>query len=78
MSKLQLKAFVLQLICFATLFILSRFLIEKYSNLTGFFIPITAFVFSTLLSPKFQAIKTKEGEKLFMKWLFLKGLKEIN
>jgi hypothetical protein len=78
MSKLQLKAFVLQLICFATLFILSRFLIEKYSNLTGFFIPITAFVVATLLSPKFQAIKTKEGEKLFMKWLFLKGIKEIN
>ena len=78
MSKLQLKAFILQLICFATLFILSRFLIEKYTGLTGYFIPITAFVVSTLVSPKFQAIKTNNGEKLFMKWLFVKGIKEIN
>jgi len=77
MTKLQVKAFVLQLICFATLFILSRFLIEKYTSLTGLFIPITAFIISTLLSPKFQAIKTKEGEKLFMKWLLVKGIKEI-
>jgi hypothetical protein len=78
MTKLQLKAFLLQLLCFATFFILARFLIEKYTHLTGFFIPITAFVISTLLSPKFQAVKTKEGEKLFLKWLFIKGIKEIN
>ena len=77
MTKLQVKAFVLQLICFATLFILSKFLIEKYSYLTGFYIPISAFVISTLISPKFQAIKTNAGEKLFMKWIFIKGIKEI-
>jgi len=29
------------------------------------------------LAPKFQAVKTNEGEKLFMKWLFIKGIKEI-
>ena len=78
MTKLQLKSFFLQLLCFATFFIVSRFLIEKYTNLSGYFIPITAFVVATLLSPKFQAIKTKDGEKLFMKWLFIKGIKEIN
>ncbi|MFM2231154.1 MAG: hypothetical protein RL607_2412, partial [Bacteroidota bacterium] len=27
--------------------------------------------------PKFQAVKTAQGEKLFMSWLFLKGVKEI-
>jgi hypothetical protein len=47
------------------------------SNLTGFWIPITAFIVSTLLAPKFQAVKTNDGEKLFMKWLFIKGIKEI-
>jgi hypothetical protein len=77
MTKLQVKAFVLQLICFATLFISSKFLIEKYTYLTGFYIPLTAFVVSTLMSPKFQAIKTNAGEKLFMKWIFIKELKEI-
>jgi hypothetical protein len=29
------------------------------------------------LSPKFQAVKTRDGEKLFMSWLFVKGIKEL-
>lgn len=77
MTKLQLKSFVLQLICFILLFTLFRFLAAKYTNLTGFYIPLTAFVVGTLLSPKFQAVKTKDGEKLYMKWLFLKGVREV-
>jgi len=77
MTKLQVKAFVFQLLCFAVLFILSRVLFEKYSNLSGFWVPITAFVVSTLLAPKFQAVKTNEGEKLLMKWILIKGIKEI-
>jgi hypothetical protein len=31
----------------------------------------------TILSPKFQAVKTRDGEKLFMSWLFVKGIKEL-
>ena len=77
MTKLQIKAFVFQLLCFAVLFILSRIVIDKYSNLTGYWIQITAFVVSTILAPKFQSVKTNDGEKLFMKWLFIKGIKEI-
>ncbi len=77
MTKLQLRAFLYQLGCFAILFISFRFLIFKYTNLTGLFIPFTAFVVGTILSPKFKAMKTKEGEKLFMSWLFIKGIKEL-
>lgn len=76
MSK-KTKAFVYQLLCFATLFILFRFLIATYTNLQGYWIPITAFVVGTILAPKFQAIRTNEGEKLFVKWIFMKGIKEI-
>lgn len=76
MSK-QTKAFVYQLICFAILFILFRFLVAEFTNLTGYWIPVTAFVIATLLSPKFQAIKTPQGDKLFMKWLFMKGVREV-
>jgi hypothetical protein len=62
---------------FAILFISFRYLIFEYTNLTGLFIPITAFVVGTILSPKFQAVKTRDGEKLFMSWLFIKGIKEL-
>jgi len=63
--------------CFAILFISFRFLIFKYTNLTGLFVPFTAFVVGTILSPKFQAVKTRDGEKLFMSWMFIKGIKEL-
>ncbi|MCF6128768.1 hypothetical protein L1S35_03735 [Flavobacterium sp. AS60] len=76
MSK-KVKAFVYNLICFAILFISFRFLIGKYTQLTGLFIPITAFVIGTLTAPKFQAVKTPNGEKIFMRWLFLKGIREV-
>ncbi|UFH35272.1 hypothetical protein [Flavobacterium acetivorans] len=78
MTRLQVRAFLYQLGCFAILFISVRFLAEKYTNLTGIWIPGTAFVVGTLLSPKFQAVKTKDGEKLFMRWILLKGFREIN
>jgi len=77
MSKLQLRAFIFQLLCFATLFILFRFLTAKYTHLEGIWVSLTAFVIGTILAPKFKAMKTKDGEKLFMSWLFLKGIREI-
>ncbi|WP_343588805.1 hypothetical protein [Flavobacterium sp.] len=77
MSKLQLRAFLYQLAAFAILFLAFRYLIAAYTGLTGIWIPMTAFVIGTIIGPKFQAVRTKDGEKLFMKWLFLKGIKEI-
>lgn len=76
MSK-KTKALLYNLICFAVLFIIFRYVIDRYTGLTGIWIPLTAFVVGTILAPKFQAIKTNEGEKIFMKWIFMKGVKEI-
>ncbi len=77
MTKLQLRAFLYQLGTFTIFFISSRYLVMNYSELTGLWVPMTAFVISTLIGPKFQAVKTKDGEKLFMKWIFIKGIREI-
>jgi hypothetical protein len=77
MTKLQVRSFLYQLGCFAILFISLQFLIDKYTQLSGLWIPMTAFVVGTILAPKFQAVKTKDGEKLFMKWMFVKGVKDI-
>ncbi len=77
MTKLQVRAFLYQLGCFAILFISFQFLIDKYTQLSGLWIPMTAFVVGTIMAPKFQAVKTKDGEKLFMKWMFVKGVKDI-
>jgi hypothetical protein len=77
MTKLQVRAFLYQLGCFAILFVLGRFIIGSYTGLTGIWIPMTAFIAATLIAPQFKALKTKDGEKLFMKWIFLKGVREI-
>jgi hypothetical protein len=71
------KSFVYNFIGFAIIFFTVRYLVGTYTNLEGYWIPITAFVVGTLLAPKFQTIQTNEGEKLFMKWIFIKGFKEI-
>ena len=75
MTKLQVRAFLYQLGCFAILFVGFRYLVGTYTGLTGFWIPLTASALGTILAPKFQAAKTKDGEKLFMSWIFLKGVR---
>lgn len=75
MTKLQVRAFLYQLGCFAILFVGFRYLVGTYTGLTGFWVPLTAFALGTILAPKFQAAKTKDGEKLFMSWIFLKGVR---
>jgi hypothetical protein len=76
MSK-KTKSFVYNFLAFAVIFFPARYIIATYAGLTGIWIPITAFVFATFLSPKFQVVNTKDGEKLYVKWPFVKGFKEI-
>jgi len=71
------KALLYNLLCFAAIFILVRLLLGAYSGLTGFWLPLTTFVVSTILAPKFQAVKTRDGDKVFMKWMFVKGIKQF-
>ncbi len=74
---LKTKGLLYNFIGFALLFIIVRIVAEMFTNLTGFWLPLTAFIVATLLAPKFQTVQTSQGEKLFMKWLFFKGVKEV-
>ncbi len=76
MSK-KIKAFVFQLLSFLVFFLGFTFLFKHFFQFNDFVIKLMAFVVGTVLAPKFQAVTTKEGEKLYMKWLFIKGVKEI-
>ena len=76
MSK-KTKSFIYNLLSFVAFFLPLQVAVSYFTNLDGIWIPITAFVVGTLLAPKFQTVQTKEGEKLFMKWIFIKGFKEI-
>jgi len=76
MSK-QTKAFLYNSLSFALFFIPVYFLVKYKTNLNGLWIPVTSFFVSLILAPKFQAVRAREGEKLFMSWIFLKGVREI-
>ena len=76
MSK-KTKAFVYNLLGFAVLFIGMRYFVLNYTNLHGIWKPLTAAIIASLAAPKFQAVKTRDGEKIYMKVLFIKGVIEI-
>lgn len=71
------KALIYQFLSFAILFVVARFLVETYTNVTGFWIPAIAAISTTILAPQFKAIQTPQGLKLYMNWLFMKEPKEI-
>ncbi len=75
--NLQTKSLFYQFLSFAVIFALVRYFALPYTGLSGIWLPITAFVITTLLCPVFKAVRTPQGEKLFVKWIFLGGLKEI-
>ena len=76
MSK-KVKAFLYNFFGFVVIYIPTLYLVNIFTHLNGIWIPMTAFMVALLLAPKFQAIKTHSGEKIYMKWLFIKGVKEI-
>lgn len=76
MSK-KTKALLYNFLGFALFFTIVYFIAARFTGLQGFWIPITSGVVASLLTPKFQAITYMGEEKLFMKWMFFKGLREI-
>ena len=72
------KSFVYNLLSFAAFFLPLQVAVSYFTALEGIWIPIVAFAFGTIFAPKFQAVRTSDGERIFMKWLFVKGFKEVN
>ena len=76
MSK-KTKAFLYNLAGFTVFFLPTWVLCTNVFGMEGFLPKLIAIIVSIVLSPKFQFIKTAEGDKIFMKWLFVKGIKEL-
>lgn len=76
MSK-STKALLYNFVCFAILYMGVYFLIAEFTELQGLWKPITAAVAASLLAPKFQTVRSAGSEKIYIKWLFMKGVKEV-
>ena len=77
MTKKTLRSILYNFLCFALLYSACYFSLKLFTALVGYWVPITSAVVASILSPKFQAVKTAKGEKLFVKWIFIKDVKEI-
>jgi hypothetical protein len=75
--KKSYKALLYNFLGFAPIFLILYYVILEFTGLIGLWVPLTSFVVTTIISPKFQAIKYMGEEKIFMKWLFIKGIKEV-
>jgi hypothetical protein len=73
----KIKVFLYQFFSFALIFIPLRYLITWLANSNGFWVPFAAFVLTVLIAPKFQVVETKDGTKIWMKWIFNKNSKEM-
>lgn len=70
---IKTKSLVFQFISFGILFLVFREITSHFSNLQGIWVSLVAFAVSTLLAPQFKVVRTKEGEKLSMSWIFMKS-----
>ncbi len=73
----QTKSLLYNFLFFGIIYFPTYFLVSNFSGIKGFWVPLSVGIFSMVLAPKFQNIKTKDGEKIYMKWLFFKGVREI-
>ncbi|MCM4168950.1 hypothetical protein DHD08_14785 [Arenibacter sp. H213] len=71
------KAFLYNFLSFAILFVAGRLLLGMFLSLDTLVLAIIAAVVASILAPKFAVVKTQTGKKLMMKWIFLKGVREI-
>jgi Na+-driven multidrug efflux pump len=73
----QNKAFVYNLLGFVFFYCLSYFLLYMFTGVRGLWLGLISFVVTTILTPKFQYSRQAGGDKIFMSWLFMKGIKEV-
>lgn len=73
------KAFVFNFITFACIFFVIRLgLALLFPELQNLYAALISGALTLFLSPRFAAVPTDSGEeKLFVRWIFFKGVKEL-
>lgn len=71
------KALLFNLIAFVTLFLIARLILGHFLPINRIFLAVTSAIIANVLAPKFGAIQTDDGEKVLMKWIFIKGIREL-
>ncbi|MGB5275200.1 MAG: hypothetical protein WBN39_14190 [Flavobacteriaceae bacterium] len=71
------KALLFNFIGFAVLFIIARLALGYFIDINRIFLAVGAAIIANILAPKFGAIDRAGKQRVLMKWIFLKGFREI-
>jgi len=75
--KPKYKVLVYNFLGFAILFMVFRFGLSLFFQLDSFYMSLIAAISASFLAPKFAVVKKEVMERIVMKWIFLKGFKEL-
>lgn len=75
--SLKQKALLFNFLGFAAIFLLFRFGLPYLFNTQHLYISLISALLAMLIAPKFAVARVDGSEKLMMKWIFLKGFKEL-
>ncbi|MGB5437416.1 MAG: hypothetical protein WBM98_16080 [Maribacter sp.] len=75
--KPKTRAVVLNFLGFAILFLVIRFALGYFFEVNRFYLALIAAIAASILAPKFAVVKAEEREKVMMKWIFIKGFREL-
>lgn len=76
--KAKNKALLYNFLGFAIFFLIIRLVLGYFAaDLNRILLAVIPAALATILAPKFGVVKTQSKEKVMMKWLFMKGVKEV-
>ncbi len=73
----KFKALLYNFIGFAIVFLCFRLLLGYLLPLTPIFLAFTSAIAATFLAPKFGVVGSSKKKKVLMKWIFIKGSREV-
>jgi len=71
------KAILLNFLAFAILFLAARIAFGYLFNIDRLYLALGAAIIASILAPKFAVIEVDGSSKIMLKWIFIKGFREI-
>lgn len=73
----KIKAILLNFLGFAVLFLVARIAFGYLLIIDRLYLALGAAIFASIIAPKFAVVEVEDSNKILMKWIFIKGFREI-
>ena len=73
----KIRALLLNFMGFAILFLVARIVFGYLFNIDRLYLALGAAIIASILAPKFAVVNVDGSSKILMKWIFIKGFREI-